>query len=84
MIPRHALAALLLLPFLAGAAGAVSFPRADANHDGYVSYDEAVRVFPRLQPVHFRKCDPSGDGLIDKTEYPLLDQFYWTVFKSSN
>ena len=42
--PRLALAAS------AGAAGAVSFSQADLNHDGVVTYEEAKRVFPRLQP----------------------------------
>ena len=39
-------------------------------------------VFPRLEPVHFHKCDPGGDGRIDKREYPLLDNFYWPVVMS--
>ena len=45
-----------------GAAGAVSFPQADLNHDGVVTYEEAKRVFPRLTEIQFRKNDPSGDG----------------------
>jgi hypothetical protein len=79
---RGALVVVAALTALAGeAAAAVAFSRADANHDGYVTYSEALRVMPRLAPVHFRKCDPSGDGRIDKGEYPLLDNFYWTVYK---
>ena len=31
-------------------------------------------MFPLLQPVLFKKCDPNGDGLIDKGEFPLLAQ----------
>jgi hypothetical protein len=82
----RAVPALLLaaaaLPALGGAASAtVAFSRADANHDGYVTYAEALRVMPKLAPVHFRKCDPSGDGMITKAEYPLLDNFYWTVYQ---
>jgi hypothetical protein len=74
--------AAAVLPALAGAAGAaVAFSRADANHDGYVTYAEAKRVMPKLAPVHFRKCDPDGDGLIAQDEYPLLDNFYWTVYQ---
>ena len=75
--------AAVLLAASAGAASAlVPFSRADPNRDGYVTYEEAVRVFPRLQPVQFRKNDPDGDGMITKREYPLLDQFYWTVYRS--
>jgi hypothetical protein len=77
---RPALLAALVLSALAGAAAGVAFPRADADDDGYVTYEEAVRVMPRLAPVHFRKCDPNGDGRIDRSEYPLLDGFYWTLY----
>jgi hypothetical protein len=80
---RTAALALALLAASAETASAlVPFARADANRDGYVTYEEAVRVFPRLQPVQFRNNDPDGDGLISKREYPLLDQFYWTTYKS--
>jgi Ca2+-binding EF-hand superfamily protein len=79
---RTASLAAALLVLSAGAAAAlVAFPRADQNRDGYVTYEEAVRVFPRLQQIQFRKCDPDGDGLISKREYPLLDQFYWTTYE---
>lgn len=85
MRPPTGLAPLLAAVVLAASAGAaaalVPFSRADANRDGFVSYAEAVRVFPRLQEVSFRKCDPNGDGLISQREYPLLDQFYWTTYK---
>lgn len=76
-----ALAAILLAASAGAAAALVPFARADANRDGYVTYEEAVRVYPRLQPVQFRKNDPDGDGMITKREYPLLDQFYWTTYK---
>ena len=83
MRSRIPLLALALAAGLPGAAAAlVPFPRADANGDGYVTYEEAVRVFPRLQPVQFQKSDPNGDGLISKGEYPLLDQFYWITYRS--
>ena len=48
-----------------------------------MTYPEAVRVMPRLAEVHFRKCDPDGDGRIDAREYPLLDNFYWLNFVGS-
>jgi hypothetical protein len=84
LAPVVAVAAVAVLAASAGIASAyVPFSRADPNRDGYVTYDEAVRVFPRLQPVQFRKNDPNGDGIITQREYPLLDQFYWTTYKSS-
>ena len=77
-------AAALAAAGLCGAAQAnVPFPRADANDDGYVTYPEALRVMPRLAEVHFRKCDPDGDGRIDAREYPLLDNFYWLNYVGS-
>ena len=80
------LPALAVLAFAASAGAAqalVPFSRADINHDGFVTWEEAARVFPRLQPVQFRKNDPNGDGVIAKREYPLLDQFYWTTYKGN-
>jgi hypothetical protein len=65
---------------LASPAAAVSFIQADINRDGVVEYWEAKRVFPRLAEVHFRKCDPDGDGVVDRGEFPLLNNFYWTVY----
>lgn len=63
------------------AAAAVAFARADANHDGVVTFEEAKRVMPRLARVHYDKCDPNRDGAIDQREYPLLDNFYWMIYK---
>lgn len=62
-----------------GAAGAVAFPKADLNHDGVVTYEEAQRVFYGLKRVQFVKCDIDGDGALDKGEFPLLNNFYWLV-----
>ena len=72
--------AALALVLSAGAAGAVSFSQADRNHDGVVTYKEARRVFPRLTEIQFRKNDPSGDGLIEQDEFPLLANFYWMIW----
>ena len=55
----------------------MSFPQADLNHDGFVTFDEARRVFPRLTEIQFQKNDPSGDGMIEPDEFPLLANFYW-------
>jgi hypothetical protein len=76
------LAAVVLAVSAGAAAALVPWSKADANRDGYLTFEEAVRVFPKLQPVQFRKSDPNGDGLISQREYPLLDQFYWTVYRS--
>ena len=76
---RTLLAALLLASSAAPAA-AVSFPRADLNHDGVVTYEEARRVFPRLSEIQFQKNDPNGDGLIAPNEFPLLANFYWMIW----
>ncbi len=80
---RFALAGAALVAS-SGAALAVSFSQADGNKDGYVTYAEAVKVFPRLKMVHFRKCDPSADGKIDADEFPMLNNFYWIIYKEAN
>jgi hypothetical protein len=76
---RLTLAGAALCAF-AGAAGATSFAQADINRDGVVEYWEAARVFPRLAEVHFAKCDPNGDGVIKRNEFPLLSNFYWMIY----
>jgi hypothetical protein len=73
--------AALLVAASAEAAGAVSFPQADLNHDGVVVYEEARRVFPRLTRIQFAKNDPSGDGMITPGEFPLLANFYWMIWQ---
>ena len=80
LLPLAALAATLS----GSAAGAVSFPQADLNHDGVVTWEEARRVFPRLTRVQFRKNDPSGDGMIEPDEFPLLANFYWMIWTQSD
>lgn len=64
------------LTLAAGAAGAVSFPRADKNNDGQVTYDEARRTMPRLNEIHFGKCDRDGDGYLRAGEFACLDALY--------
>lgn len=61
------------------AAAKIAFPRADANGDGVVTYEEARRAMPGLKEIHYSKSDPNGDGVIDRREYPLLDSFYGYV-----
>ncbi|MCB1354607.1 MAG: EF-hand domain-containing protein [Rhodobacteraceae bacterium] len=67
---------LAALCAVTSAAAGVAFPRADANGDGYVTYDEAKRVFPGMQEVTFLKADWNGDGKISAQEYPSLEALY--------
>lgn len=80
-LPFLSLAAVLALP---GAAQAVSFSQADQNGDGYVTFEEAERVFPRLKRVHFDKNDRKGDGRLDQGEFTQLNNFYWILYKQGN
>ncbi|MEW9623038.1 hypothetical protein [Rhodanobacter geophilus] len=43
------------------------FAAADANHDGYLSRDEAAQGMPRLAE-HFDEIDTDHDGQLSKTE----------------
>ena len=61
------------------AAAKVPISRADRNHDGIVTYEEACRVVPQLMEVQYLKADSNVDGVIDRGEYPLLDSFYGYV-----
>ena len=74
-LAAFAVAALAASP--AVAAGSLAFPAVDTDRDGFVTWEEAHRKMRRLARVHFDKCDPNGDGLIDRGEYPLLANFYW-------
>lgn len=65
---------------VAGAAGAVSFSRADRDRDGVVTYEEAKRTMPRLSEIHFGKCDGDRDGLLDKGEFACLDTLYSIMY----
>ena len=66
------------------AAGALAFPAVDLNHDGVITWEEAHIKMERLARVHFDKCDPDRDGLIDRDEYPLLQTFYWMNYVMSD
>jgi hypothetical protein len=79
-IVRAVLLAAACLPLFAANAGAVSFPQADRDRDGVVTLAEAKRAMPGLAGVHFKKCDPNGDGVVDRGEYPLLWNFYWMIY----
>lgn len=64
-----------------GAAQAVSFIRADGNNDGFVTYDEARRVFSGLSDVHYGKVDTNDDGVIDESEFPRLEAIYESLYE---
>ena len=49
-----------------------------------MTYEEAKRVFPRLTRIQFKKNDPSGDGMIEPDEFPLLANFYWMIWTQSD
>lgn len=68
----------------AAVAGPLAFPAVDTDRDGLITWPEARRAMPRLAEVHFDKCDASGDGLIDRGEYPLLQTFYWMNYVLSD
>lgn len=42
--------------------------RADANHDGKVSYDEFKTAREQHLQEHFKKMDTNGDGFVDRAE----------------
>lgn len=68
--------ALLAALTLAGPAGAVAFSRADKDGDRQVTYDEANRVMPKLDKVHFVKCDKDRDGRLTRGEFACVDTLY--------
>jgi hypothetical protein len=80
-VSLRVLLAAVALAASAGAGGAVAFSQADLNQDGVVTLEEAQRVFPELRAIHFRKCDPNGDGVIEKNEFALLNNFYWIMYE---
>ncbi|MBU3736987.1 MAG: hypothetical protein FGM62_08435 [Methylobacterium sp.] len=42
--------------------------KADANHDGKVTFDEFKAMHDARVQEHFNKLDANGDGAIDKSE----------------
>lgn len=80
---RYLLATLATLA-VAPAAHAVSFSQADKDGDGYVTWPEAKRVFPRLMKVHFDKNDRGANGKLDQGEFSQLNNFYWLIYKEGN
>ena len=60
-----------------GVAGALAqsddaFTKADANHDGFVSMEEAMGVYSTLTPDLFAKADANGDQKLDAAEFTAL------------
>lgn len=48
------------------------FNTADANHDGFVTMEEAMGIFSTLTPDLFAKADANGDQKLDEAEYSAL------------
>jgi hypothetical protein len=64
---------------LATAAQAAPFSKADADHDGMVTYAEARVVMPQLSQVHFNKF--AKNGVITKSQWPSLSNFYDLMYR---
>ncbi len=77
---KRILVALGFALTLATAAQAAPFAKADANHDGMVTYAEARRVMPQLSEVHFNKF--ATDGVVTKSRWPGLSNFYDLMYRS--
>ena len=48
------------------------FAQADANHDGFVTMEEAMGISSTLTPDLFAKADANGDQKLDQAEYTAL------------
>ena len=72
---RHAALAAIALAALPAAVAAQPFNQADRDRDRYVTLDEALSVVPRLAPVHFRKFDRDGDGVLSRGEFAAFSAF---------
>lgn len=74
LLGRSLLAIAMLAPMTA-AADAAPFSRADANNDGFATYEEILRIYPELTGVYFRKFDRDGDGALDSGEFAAFSAF---------
>ena len=64
---------------LATAAQAAPFSKADASHDGMVTYAEARVVMPQLTETSFNKF--ARNGVITKSQWPSLSNFYDLMYR---
>jgi len=53
-------------------AGAPAFDVADANHDGFVDFTEALAAYPGLTQNNFDQVDTNKDGKLTADEYNQL------------
>ena len=70
MTPRVLAALLLALPLAAPLA-----PMALAQAAG-LTLDQVEHKYPRMSPVHIRKCDYDGDGIYTRTEMLCVSGIY--------
>lgn len=73
------LPALVCALTLATAAEAAPFSKADADHDGAVTFAEAKNVMPQLTQVHFNKF--ARNGVVTKSGWPALSNFYDVMYR---
>jgi len=64
---------------LATAAEAAPFGKADADHDGAVTFAEAKTVMPQLTQVSFNKF--AKNGVVTKSGWPALSNFYDLMYR---
>lgn len=46
-----------------------SFEAMDTDHDGWVSYEEVIAVYPTVEEDSFAVYDKDRDGVLDKKEW---------------
>jgi hypothetical protein len=67
---RHVLALLLALP---PASAALAQPAG-------LTLAQVEREYPRMSPVHIRKCDRDGDGIYTRSELLCVRSIYQAMY----
>jgi hypothetical protein len=47
---------------------------------GALSIEQVERRYNHMSPVHIRKCDYNGDGLIESREIPCVEGIYRSLY----